>query len=190
MSHEEISFGFWPGSGTVAEPAFYAYVRPEPRELASVPVRPAAAYYSRELNDFILPYEAVRSLPSPDEVVLDFFQDAYDAGADLARWDRGSARPAARRMALGRCGRRARVRSDEDREGERPPCPRGRATTSARSGAAEEGARASVREDDTLGQRVTILVPASTTSTSGHEGGRTGTASLLAADSAITDLPS
>jgi len=23
-SHEEISVGFWPGSGTVAEPAFYA----------------------------------------------------------------------------------------------------------------------------------------------------------------------
>jgi hypothetical protein len=90
MSHEEISFGFWPGSGTVAEPAFYAYVRPEPPELARVPVRPAAAYYSRELNDLILPYDAVRSLPSPDEVVLDFFQSVYDAGADLARWDRGT----------------------------------------------------------------------------------------------------
>jgi hypothetical protein len=96
MSHEEISFGFWPGSGAVAEPAFYAYVRPEPAELPTTAVRPGGAYYSRELADFILPYEAVRGLSSPDEVVLDFFQSVYDAGADLAGWDRASLdRPAA-----------------------------------------------------------------------------------------------
>jgi Family of unknown function (DUF5996) len=90
MSHEEISFGFWPGSGTVAEPAFYAYVRPEPPELPVRSVRPTRAYYSRELANFILPYEAVRSLSSPDEAVLDFYQSVYDAGADLARWDRAA----------------------------------------------------------------------------------------------------
>jgi uncharacterized protein DUF5996 len=95
MSHEEISFGFWPGSGTVAEPAFYAYARPEPSGLRATPVRPPS-YYSRELADFILPYEAVRSLASPDEVVLDFFQSVYEAAADLARWDRAALdRPAA-----------------------------------------------------------------------------------------------
>jgi len=90
MSHEEISFGFWPGSGAVAEPAFYAYVRPEPPELPVRSVRPTRAYYSRELANFILPYEAVRSLSSPDEAVLDFYQSVYDAGADLARWDRAA----------------------------------------------------------------------------------------------------
>jgi hypothetical protein len=88
MSHEEISFGFWPGSGAVAEPAFYAYARPEPPALASVSIRPTGAYYSRELADFILPYDAVRGLRSPDEAVLEFFQDAYDGAAHLARWDR------------------------------------------------------------------------------------------------------
>ena len=89
-SHEEISVGFWPGSGTVAEPAFYAYARPEPPGLASTAVRPTAAYYSRELGDFILPYDMVRSASSPDEMVLDFYQSAYSAGADLARWDRAA----------------------------------------------------------------------------------------------------
>ena len=89
-SHEEISVGFWPGSGTVAEPAFYAYTRPEPPGLASTAIRPTAAYYSRELADFILPYEAVRSASSPDEAVLDFYQSAYNAGADLAHWDRAA----------------------------------------------------------------------------------------------------
>lgn len=91
MSHEEISFGFWPGSGTIAYPAFYAYVRPEPVDLpATTSVRPPTAYYSRELADFILPYESVRSLPSPDDVVLEFFQSVYDAGADAAHWDRAA----------------------------------------------------------------------------------------------------
>lgn len=89
-SHEEISVGFWPGSGTVAEPAFYAYARPEPASLASATIRPAAAYYSRDLADFILPYEAARLAPSPDEMVLEFFQSAYDAGAQLGRWDRAA----------------------------------------------------------------------------------------------------
>ena len=86
-SHEEISVGFWPGSGTVAEPAFYAYTRPEPPGVASAAIRAAAAFYSRELGDFILPYDMVRSASSPDDVVLDFYQ-MYDAGAGLARWDR------------------------------------------------------------------------------------------------------
>jgi hypothetical protein len=90
MSHEEISFGFWPGSGTVAEPAFYAYVRPEPPRLPTMSVRPGTAYYSRELADFILPYESVRSVSSPDDAVLDFYQSVYDAGADLAGWDRAA----------------------------------------------------------------------------------------------------
>jgi hypothetical protein len=88
MSHEEISFGFWPGSGTVAEPAFYAYVRPEPPNLPTMSVPPSSAYYCRELADFVLPYESVRSTSSPDDAVLDFYQGVYDAGADLARWDR------------------------------------------------------------------------------------------------------
>src|SRR5439155_310030 len=71
MSHEEISVGFWPGSGAVPEPAFYAYVRPEPPGFGATAIRPKAAYYSRELADFILPYDAVRSASSPDEAVLD-----------------------------------------------------------------------------------------------------------------------
>ena len=90
MSHEEISFGFWPGSGTVAEPAFYAYARPEPPALPTMPVTPRSAWYSRELADFILPYEAVRVLASPDEAVLEFLQSVYEGAANLAGWDRSA----------------------------------------------------------------------------------------------------
>jgi hypothetical protein len=89
-SHEEISFGFWPGSGSVPEPAFYAYARPEPAGLAAASIRPAGTYYSREIANFILPYDTARSSPSPDAAVLEFCQTAYDSAADLAGWDRAA----------------------------------------------------------------------------------------------------
>jgi len=88
MSHEEISVGFWPGSGSITEPAFYAYARPEPSGLAEAAIRPTAAYYSRDLADFILPYAAVQADSRPDDAVLDFYQTVYAAAAERAGWDR------------------------------------------------------------------------------------------------------
>ena len=92
-SHEEISVGFWPGSGSVPEPAFYAYARPEPPGLAATSISPAGAYYHPELSDFILRYEDVRGASSPDAAVLEFCQSAYEAAATLARWDPALDRP-------------------------------------------------------------------------------------------------
>ncbi|HET7611224.1 MAG TPA: DUF5996 family protein [Rhodanobacteraceae bacterium] len=89
-SHEVISHGFWPGSGPVLEPAFYAYAVPEPAGLKEAPVSPDAAYYHRELNEFILPYEVVRQAESPDDVIHAFINSTYARAADLAQWDRRS----------------------------------------------------------------------------------------------------
>jgi len=89
-SHEVISHGFWPGSGPVLEPAFYAYAVPEPSGLKQARVRPDAAYYHRELGEFILPYEAVRQAASPDQEILAFVQSTYDRAAALANWDRAT----------------------------------------------------------------------------------------------------
>lgn len=87
-SHEVISHGFWPGSGPVLEPAFYAYAVPEPAGLEAARVRPAGAFYHQELREFILPYEAVRTAPSPDQAILEFIDTTYREAATLARWDR------------------------------------------------------------------------------------------------------
>ena len=43
-SHEVISHGFWPGSGPVKEPAFYAYAVPAPVGFESIAVEPPTAY--------------------------------------------------------------------------------------------------------------------------------------------------
>jgi len=89
-SHEVSSAGFWPGDARFPEPAFYAYAYPEPDGFAKAAVRPAAARYDRALGEFLLPYAAVRSAPSPAADLRAFLDSTYAAAADLARWDRAA----------------------------------------------------------------------------------------------------
>lgn len=89
-SHEVISHGFWPGSGPVLEPSFYAYAVPEPAGFKETPVRPDAAFYHSELGEFILPYDAVRRSASPDDALRSFVESTYEAGATLGGWDRAA----------------------------------------------------------------------------------------------------
>ena len=89
-SHEVISAGFWPGNGGFGDAAFYCYAAPEPAGLAEKPIEPAAAQYNRTLGEFILKYDDVRVLSSPDNALLSFLQSSYSAAADLANWDRNS----------------------------------------------------------------------------------------------------
>lgn len=87
-SHEVISAGFWPGSGSIPEPAFYAYAAPEPDGFKTATVKPPAAFYSPDFNEFLLKYDDVRSQPSPRAALLEFLHTTYDAGASLANWNR------------------------------------------------------------------------------------------------------
>jgi len=89
-SHEVISHGFWPGSGPVLEPAFYAYAVPEPPGFREAGAEPGAAYYHRELGEFILPYEAVRTAKSPEASIEAFMESTYERGAELAGWERAA----------------------------------------------------------------------------------------------------
>ena len=89
-SHEVSSAGFWPGGGGIDEPAYYSYAYPAPAGFAEAKVRPSQAFFSKELGEFILPYEAVRTASDPAAVLMEFLQSTYDAAADLATWDRPS----------------------------------------------------------------------------------------------------
>ena len=86
-SHEVSSAGFWPGAG-LGEAAFYAYAYPQPDNFSDYTAQPAAAYYHKDLGEFILPYEAVRTAEDPDAALLDFLQSTYEAAAELSGWDR------------------------------------------------------------------------------------------------------
>jgi len=69
-------------------PVFYSYSYPQPPDFPKAAVRPGAAFYSRELGEFILPYDDVRKADAPDAMLLDFLQSTYEAAATLGRWDR------------------------------------------------------------------------------------------------------
>jgi len=89
-SHEVSSAGFWPGGGPIDYPAYYSYAYPAPNGFAAAPVRPAQAFFSTELGEFILPYDAVRTAADPDAALMEFLQSTYEAAANLAKWDRAS----------------------------------------------------------------------------------------------------
>ena len=88
-SHEVISAGFWPGTGEM-DAGFYSYAAPEPAGLATAPVASRAAFYNKDLKEFLLPYAAMRVTESPRETLLAFCQSVYVAGATLGKWDRAN----------------------------------------------------------------------------------------------------
>jgi hypothetical protein len=90
-SHEVSSAGFWPGGGgPIDYAAFYSYAYPAPKDFSSARVRPAQAFFSQDLGEFILPYDAMRAAPDPERALMEFLQSAYAAAADLGRWDRAT----------------------------------------------------------------------------------------------------
>jgi len=89
-SHEVSSLGFWPGNSAMPNPIFYSYAYPAPEGFAEAKVLPAAASYQAQLKEFVLPYDAVRQAPSPNEALLQFARSTYDAASTLGNWDRAA----------------------------------------------------------------------------------------------------
>jgi hypothetical protein len=88
-SHECSSCGFWPGDAT-HPPSFYAYAYPAPQGYAERRIEPPAARFDAKAGEFLLDYAALRAMAEPDEMLLRFFQTAYEAAADLGSWDRAA----------------------------------------------------------------------------------------------------
>jgi len=84
-SQEVISFGFWPGNGGYGKPAFYAYAAPEPEGFKTAAVKPEAAFYSKEMSEYLLNYDDVRGEESPSDAILQFMESVYRAGS--GKWD-------------------------------------------------------------------------------------------------------
>lgn len=93
-SHECISHGFWPGGnwmGTVVDaPVYYSYTVPEPQGLRQSGIRPEQARFDPAMAEFVLRYDALRESRVPRQTLMEFLQSTYEAGANLAGWDRKS----------------------------------------------------------------------------------------------------
>jgi hypothetical protein len=42
------------------------------------------------MSEFLLMYDDVRQADAPQAALMDFMQSTYEAGANLAKWDRAS----------------------------------------------------------------------------------------------------
>lgn len=86
FSHEVTDFGFISGNELYPEAAFYCYLYPEPKGYKEAKVKPAEAFYSEVLGQYILPYSAVQNADTPEEKLLEFLRSTYTIGASLANW--------------------------------------------------------------------------------------------------------
>ena len=87
-SHEVSSCGFWPGNDAFPHAAFYAYCYPTPAGFSEQPVKPAEAFYSKEMGEFFLLYDVVRKAANPEETLMEFLNSTYDAAAVTGNWNR------------------------------------------------------------------------------------------------------
>ncbi|PKL77616.1 MAG: hypothetical protein CVV25_14175 [Ignavibacteriae bacterium HGW-Ignavibacteriae-4] len=88
-SHEVISFGFWAGDDNMREPAYYSYTYPSPDGLGDEKLEPESAFWM-EANGSpmaILKYNDILESENPKEIVMNFLESTYQAGAKRANWD-------------------------------------------------------------------------------------------------------
>ena len=97
-SQEVFSCGFWPGSGNILQPAFYAYVAPQPLGFREGRVQPSTAFYNQSASEFIFTYEDAKRSPNPEASVLSFFNSAYELAANLGAWNRAELERPHKRM--------------------------------------------------------------------------------------------
>ena len=87
-SDEVASAGFWAGGVTAAEPFFYSYIYPEPEGYRAAAV--AHGHFDETFGEHVLSYAEVRAAADPSLTLSEFFRSAYEAGANLAKWDRAA----------------------------------------------------------------------------------------------------
>ncbi len=88
-SHEVISFGFWAGDQNTRQPAFYAYIYPEPEGITDMPLKPESAHWNTDYGYSMafLSYEDIRQSSDPEASLLEYLQHCYQGLARLAKWD-------------------------------------------------------------------------------------------------------
>ena len=87
-SHEVSSCGFWPGNEAVPF-AFYSCIYPEPAGFNTPDIKPEAAFYHKNLREYILYYKDVQQFENPALTLMNFLHSTSTGAGELAKWDRG-----------------------------------------------------------------------------------------------------
>jgi len=87
MDVQQIEAGWWAGNEMYPKPAYYAFTYPKPSGIEEIKIQPEGAAWNATLGEFILDYDVVRNSPTPEAMLLQFFESAYQVGSKLAGWD-------------------------------------------------------------------------------------------------------
>ncbi len=87
LDAEHLNAGFWPGDDTSPEPIFYGYLVPRPDGCEVAPMSPEHAAWVEAMQEWILPYESVRTCDDPRQALLDFLESVYDVALTRGGWD-------------------------------------------------------------------------------------------------------
>jgi hypothetical protein len=86
LDAEHLSIGFWPGDAE-NDAMFFAYLVPQPPGCEVFTFAHASAAWAPTMEEWVRPYEAVRSRPDRDDLIRTFMDAAYRAAGQLAGWD-------------------------------------------------------------------------------------------------------
>lgn len=87
MNEAQVEAGWWPGDERYPHAAYFSFIHPQSPQIELAEVKPKAAYWEKNLGEFILKYDDVRKSTQPNLDLLDFFESTYQASAHLGNWD-------------------------------------------------------------------------------------------------------
>lgn len=87
MDVAQVETGFWSGNPMYPKAAYFSFIYPEPKGIASAKIKPAAAKWNNSLMQFVLDYDDVRQTKEPEKALSDFLESTYQVEAELAGWN-------------------------------------------------------------------------------------------------------
>lgn len=89
LDAELMNAGLYLGDPTMP-PFFYGYIYPQPGGAKLLPMAPQEASWSATLQEWVLPYEAVRTSEDPSVTLRAFIDAVYALCFSAAGWDRNA----------------------------------------------------------------------------------------------------
>lgn len=87
MDVAQVEAGWWAGNDAYPKSAYYSFTYPKPANIENAKIKPAAARWDNNLQEFILDYDDLRQSSNPEADLLAFFETTYQAGAYAAHWE-------------------------------------------------------------------------------------------------------
>ena len=87
LDAEFLTAGFWPGDDDSPDPIFFPYINPQPPGCALVPIKPDSALWVEQMEEWVLPYEDVRTAEDPRRALTNFLDCIYGVAGSQGGWD-------------------------------------------------------------------------------------------------------